>query len=355
MTKLRQRWICIVFLPISCALAHQSKDRSDNNKITLDVTVSEKGGQVVPGLQQQDFTLLDNKSPQQILSFKAIQGTSAMPEPPVEAVLVLDEVNTSFNWVANERQQIQNFLRQNQERLPLPTSLVFFSDKGAQVESKPSRDGNVLLAGLKEHEASLRTINRSQGFYGAGDRFDLSLRTLNEIASFEATKPGRKLVVWISPGWPLLSGPNVTLTSKQQQDLFHSIVDTSDALRRARITLYSVDPLGTADAAGFRTFYWEQFTKGVKSPNQVQIGNLGLQVFAFQSGGRVLTSNNDVASEITSCINDAKAYYELTFEGRAADGPNDYRAITVKLDRPGLVAHAPTGYYAQPQSPGATR
>jgi hypothetical protein len=52
--------------------------------------------------------------------------------------------------------------------------------------------------------------------------------------------PGRKLLVWISPGWPyLVSGMDRELASKRQkQELFNSIVALSDGLRRARITLY---------------------------------------------------------------------------------------------------------------------
>jgi VWFA-related protein len=335
-------------LSVLCVFGRQNGAAGGDNKIDLDVTVTDKSGHLTSGLQTQDFQLLDNKTPQQILSFRAIQRTSAMPDSPVQVVLVLDEVNTGFDRVAIARQQMQNFLGRDEGKLAVPTSIVFFSDKGAQVGTSPTRDGNVLISGLKQHEQALRTINRAQGFYGAGDRFQLSLRTLDQLAAYEATKPGRKLVIWISPGWPLLSGPNVQLTSKQQQDLFRSVVSTSAALRQARITLYSVDPLGTSDAGGFRTFYWEQFSKGVKSPNQMQIGNLGLQVFAFQSGGRVLNSSNDIAGEIGECVNDASSYYVLTFEGRPADGPNDYHALTVKVDKPGLTAHTRAGYYAQP-------
>lgn len=323
-----------------------------DKKITLDVTVTDKAGQTVPGLQQQDFTLMDNKSPDRILAFRAIQDPGGMPNPPIQAIIVVDEVNTGFTWVANERQQVTNFLNRDEGRLQIPTSLVFFSDKGTQAEPNATRDGHVLIATLKQNENALRTINRSQGFYGAADRFTMSLDALNRLATFEESKPGRKLVVWVSPGWPLLSGPNVILTNKQQQGLFRSIVNTSAALRRAHITLYSVDPLGTRDAGGFRTFYWEQFTKGIKSPNEVQIGNLALQVFAFQSGGRVLNSSNDVASEIASCVKDANSYYEITFDERPGDGPDEYHAISVKVDKPGLTARTRTGYYALPENSG---
>ena len=155
-------------------------------------------------------------------------------------------------------------------------------------------------------------------------------------------------MVWISPGWPLLSGPRIELTRKDQQQLFNTIVDLSAELRAARITLYSVDPLGTADSGGFRTFYYKEFVKGVKQGSQVQFGNLALQVLAYQSGGRVLNSSNDVSGEVATCISDANAYYVLSFEAAGADGPNDYHSLDVKIDKPGITARTRTGYYAQP-------
>ena len=45
-----------------------------DRRITLDVVVTDHSGKPVPGLQQQDFTLLDNKQPQPIVDFRAADG-----------------------------------------------------------------------------------------------------------------------------------------------------------------------------------------------------------------------------------------------------------------------------------------
>lgn len=87
-----------------------------SQRITLDAVVSDKSGKAVPGLQRQDFTLLDNKQPQQILSFEAVQGGGAAAEPPIEVILLVDEVNTAFANVSYERQQIEKFVREDEER-----------------------------------------------------------------------------------------------------------------------------------------------------------------------------------------------------------------------------------------------
>jgi VWFA-related protein len=319
-----------------------------NHPITLDVVVADKAGLAAKGLQQQDFVLLDNKAPQKITSFREVERPTATADPPVEVILLVDEVNASVTDVGRQRQAIEKFLKQNGGELVRPVSIVFFSDTGTMIGNAPSQDGKSLIAELNRASSSLRVIGRSQGVYGAADRLQLSLRTLGQLADYEATRPGRKLVVWISPGWPLLSGPNIQLSSKDQQGLFNDIVALSDSLRNARITLYSVDPLGTADAAGFRTTYYKEFLKGVTAANHVQAGNLALQVLAYQSGGRVLNSDNDMAGEIATCINDANAFYVLTFEGEPGDGPNEYHGLEVKIDKPGLTARTRSGYYAQP-------
>jgi VWFA-related protein len=329
-----------------CGFAQQAPTpASANRQITLDVVVTDKSGKPVPGLQQQDFTLLDNKQPQKILSFQAVDSKT---DPPVEVILLVDEVNTNFTSVSFERAQVEKFLKSGGGELPRPVSLAVLSDGGLVLGKVTTQDGNALVAELDQNKAGLRTITRSQGVYGADDRIGLSLNAVQQLTDYETPRPGRKILIWLSPGWPLLSGPRQELDSKQQEKLFARIVALSDNLRQARITLYSIDPLGTADAGGFRTSYYLEFVKGVKKARQVQLGNLGLQVLATQSGGRVLISNNDVAGEIASAVADANAFYVLTFDGLPGDGPNEYHALDIKLDKPGLKALTRTGYYAQP-------
>ncbi|HTW63061.1 MAG TPA: VWA domain-containing protein [Bryobacteraceae bacterium] len=335
-----------MFFCLALGPAFAQQPAADSRQMTLDVVVTDKSGKPVPGLEQKDFTLLDNKQPQNILSFAAIAGGAA--GPPIEAVVVVDEVNTRFSSVSFARAQIDKYLLQDGGKLPVPVSVAVLSDSGIALGNAATRDGNALATSLDQNKAGLRAIGRDQGVYGAGDRLGLSLNSLEQLAAYETPRPGRKLVIWISPGWPILTGPQIQLSDKDRKSIFGQVVRISDALRRAQITLYSIDPLGTADAGSSRTYYYEEFVKGVKKENQVQMGNLALQALAVQSGGRVFNSSNDVTSEIGSAIADAKTYYILTFDSLPGDGPNEYHALTVKLDQRGLTPHARTGYYAQP-------
>jgi VWFA-related protein len=227
---------------------------------------------------------------------------------------------------------------------------VFFSDKGAAIGSLPTRDGNSLLAEMNDNQHSLRTSRRSEGAYGALERVQLSLRALGEIAEYESKRPGRKLLIWISPGWALLSGPNTRLTQKEENSIFRSVVGISDQLRQSRITLYTVDPLG-ANSGLMRASYYRDFLKPVKRPTQAQFANLALQVIATQTGGLVLNSSNDIASEIARCFTDSSIFYELRFASQPADGPDDFHALEIKIDKPGVTARTRFGYYAQPTPP----
>jgi VWFA-related protein len=318
---------------------------NSSRRITLDVVVTEKSGKPVGGLTQSDFTLFDNKQQQKIVSFQAVEGPTA--DPPPEVILLIDEVNTSFQNVAHIRDQVKRFLGQNGGQLAQPVSVIFFADSGTNMQNA-SRDGNALAAAIDQSNTALRTSRPSQGIYGAAERIQMSLRALNSIAAYEAMRPGKKMLVWMSPGWAFLSGPAIQFTAKDRQTFFNTIVGVSNALLRARITLYSIDPLGASEAGGIRTSYYQEFLKPVPSASQAESGDLALQVLAQQSGGRVFSSNNDLTRLIASCAADAEAWYVLSFDAPPADGPNEFHALSIKIDKPGLTARTRIGYYDQP-------
>jgi VWFA-related protein len=323
-----------------------------DRRLVLDVVVTDHSGKPTPGLEEKDFSVLDNGHEQQILSFRA-SGGEAVPagsqpaEPPVKIILLVDEVNSDFRRVAYERDQIKQFLQKNEGVLKHPLSMAFFTDQGTQVQNASSTDGNALLAEFDEHQTALRSIRRGAGVYGAIERFQLSMNALESLAQTEGKEPGRKLVVWISAGWPLLSGPGIELTSKNQASLFSSIVDISTALRQARVTLSSVNPEG-AGGGVTQDFYYETFLKPVTRAKDTQIGNLALQVIATQSGGLSLPASNDIAGQISRCVADVDSYYTLVVDQAPADAPDSYHTLAVKVAKPGLTARTRAGYYVQP-------
>jgi VWFA-related protein len=316
-------------------------------QIFLDVDVTDKYGDPVRGLQKQDFTLLDDKQLHEILSFQAVDvAAAATTDSPVEVVLIIDAINAGFNAVANERDQVKKFLLQNGGKLPVPTSMMVFSDKGMEIQKTSTRDGNALATQFEAYETGLRTISHSMGLYGAEERFEKSLQTIHTLAAYESGRPGRKVMIWISPGWPLLSTPSIHLSDKDQEHFFNMIVAASAELRQARITLYAIDPLGLADFV--RSKYYEDFVKGVKSSSHALPGNLGLQVLAVQTGGLVINSTNDLTTALAHCAANATSFYVLSFTPKRADQANEYHSLKVTIDKAGLTARTRTGYYNQP-------
>ena len=310
--------------------------------IQLDVVVTPKSGPPVAGLQQQDFTVLDNKVRQTITTFHAAGGSQS----PIEVIVLVDTVNISYEKVAWERGEIDKFLRANGGRLAYPTTLAFFSDAGTQIQEGFSTDGNELSASLEHYAVGLRNVRRSSQYEGI-ERFQLSMTALGELVQREAPRPGRKIILWISPGWPLLSGPHIELGFKQQQQIFGNIVELSTQLRQGRMTLYSIDPLGSGEGVG-RDFYYQTFLKGVSKPSQAAVGDLGLQVLAVQSGGLALNASNDVTALLHTCLADTEAYYELSFNPPPGDRRDEYHHLEVLVAKPGLIARTRQGYYSQP-------
>ena len=318
-----------------------------DHQIMLDVVVTDHSGKPVAGLQQQDFTVLDNKQPRTISSFSAVAGARNSDDLSEQSMVLVDAANAPFGAIAFQRQQLDRFLRQGGGELPLPMSLIILTDKW---ESQPltTRDGNTLANSLDSEQTGLREIRREQGFYGAVERFQLSLEALYRLIDREAARPGRKLVIWVGPGWPLLSAPGTNPTRTDQERIFSNIVRLSTALGQARVTLYNVDQPGTTEPLA--RSYYERFLKGVSSAQEVQYGDLALQVLAVQSGGRVLNTSNDLGSSIAACLADAQVFYTLAFEASAANQPNQYHRLQVNMNKRGLTARTRTGYYAQPKS-----
>ncbi len=316
---------------------------SASSQIELNVLVLDSAGNPVSGLQQSDFSLLDEKQLQPVEGFRP---PAAAGETPTEAVVVIDAVNTAFTNVSYEREEIDKFLKANGGKLPVPVSLAIFTDQGISISPSASQDGNVLAADLDGKQTGLRTLRRSMGFYGAIDRLGVSLHAMSNLADYERKRPGHKLVIWVSPGWPYLTSPRINYTNREQQSLFHSIADLSAALREAHITLYSIDPLGAQDAASFRSFYYQEFLKPVRKESQALPGDLALQVLAVNSGGRPVRGTNDIAGAIRSCLGEANEFYALRFAGANPEPVAAYHSIQVKLNKPGLTARTRTGYYA---------
>jgi len=261
-------------------------------------------------------------------------------------------INTGFSEVAWERQQLDEFLKQDNGKLANPTSIAFFADAGPQMQKQATLDGNALLAAFDKSQTALRTVTRGTGFYGAAERLEMSLGQLGQLASVGASWPGRKLFLVISGGWPLLPFAGDQEDEKQSNWVFNSVVQLTNGLRESQITLYCLDPF---ELGRSNPFYYQGYLKGVALAKQAQYPNLALQVLAEHSGGEVLIKGKDITGDLNLAVRDANAGYDLTFAAAPGDRPNEYHALQVQVDKPDVKTRAVSGYYARPQAVGVNK
>jgi VWFA-related protein len=324
----------------------QTTAQPDSNQMTIQVTVSTRSGDAVTGLTQDDFTLTDNKRPEPITGFRAFTG------PTTGIVIVLDAVNLPYSEVSYARQQLAQFFSSH-PHLPQPVALGVLQNNGLQMQPGFSTDGNALRSALDRYSIGLRELPRSTGIYGAEERLNISLNTFKGLVA-ELPTDGPKRIIWISPGWPLLSGVGVDLSPSQRAPIFTNVVAIATELRRSNIIVDAVNPVGASEDVG-RTNYYENFLRAPRTARDVELGQLGLQVIAQRSGGLVLNGSNDIAGMIQHAIEQSKSGYELTFVPAPGERDNEYHELQVKVQRPSVVVHTTAGYYARPVFPEFAR
>lgn len=323
----------------------QAAPASPLTRISLDVQVVDKAGKPVAELEPTDFTLLDDGQPHKILSFRRTDGTVGNKfDPPVEVIIVLDSVNMAYQSVTQLRLQLERFLHQNGGHLAQPVSVFVFASDGLRVQPAPSKDGNALAATLDTSVGTMRARGTAGGDYGLGEQFISSIQTLKGIAENEGRKPGRKMLIWLGNGWPLLDGPRFIKSNEGEQRHFQNIVDLSKKLRDARITVYGIYTLNSAPDQ----LLYEAYLKPVKDFHKADAANVSMQVLARQTGGRVLGPSNDISFDIDSCIADIGTYYTLTFAVAPAAQANEYHDLKVQVDQTWLTTRTSSGYYNQP-------
>jgi VWFA-related protein len=312
-----------------------------NGLFTVDVEVTDASGNPVSGLAPLDFTLLDKGHPAKIRTF---QNALAASEPPPELIFVLDEINLSPQQLTETEGVLSRFLHQNGGHLALPCFLYLLTRDGLFSSLRSSTDGALLVSELERKRPRWAVWTTGPRELDPLDRWDaglprnrLSVRALGSIAIHQRDVPGRKVVVWIGPGWPV-SGGNIA---------FDDATELSTRLREARITLDNVNVW-----LNVPLFDYHDYLEPPRSQKDMQPAKMALQVIATQTGGLVLDSSEDLDRNFERCAKEVRSFYTLTFNPAHTDQVDDYHDLRVEVSADvagrALTVRAPTGYYNEP-------
>ena len=123
------------------------------------------------------------------------------------------------------------------------------------------------------------------------------------------------------------------------------------AATRGNVAIYSVDPSGLMSGLddGFERFVPSQPAVDINAQSaarDARIAQDSLRVFSEETGGIAFVSSNDVAAAFERVVLDNSSYYMLGY--RPTDDQRDgrFRAIEVRVTRPGLRVRARKGYVA---------
>jgi VWFA-related protein len=358
----------------------------------LDVTVTSALGQPVLGLKAEDFRVLDNGQPAKLVSFHPY-GEGG--DPPVAITLVLDTLRVQNGVEGVERELVRRFLRENDGHLAQPISLVLLTDTGLWRVGQPSADGKALEEALvhnhvtswngetlvRADDAWVRSQVSGIGTPGGLQHYtpyvavrppaESGLRALGAIAADARGRPGRKLLIWVGPGWGAGSAGNpeeVARTNQEKKAAFDKIVWFSTLLRLGRVSLcnYAGTTAGSAVPGSWAVgenglqpspvlTLAPSSLLGAGSPQQLNgrdqesIAELNRRVLAVESGGETVEADGgDAAAPINRCIRDAHAAYTLTFDPASAGHADEYHSLRVEVRDGRATVRSNSGYYDEP-------
>ncbi len=328
--------------------------------VNLSVVALGPHDQPVADLTAADFTVTDAGKPQEIVYFRrnAEAASGAAPLGPHEfsnrsgaklaraTVILFDRMNDSIGPSGAALSQLIHALGHvesgseiylyyftKQARLypvrPLPGG-----DNAAPPAASAGAEGNWTRQAKTMIEAA---NNATFGMRPGGlDEFQLVALTyqgLGALARRMAVIPGRKSIVWITHGVPIMlrdaGGNPVDFTPYLRQ--------LSAELDRDNVALYPVQQTPPGMAMGGP----EAQHSGLGSEDT-------LQQFADLTGGRA-SPGGDIGAVLEHARNDVRTSYQIAYLPPDANWDSKFHKLKIACARKGVHVQAKTGYYAWPE------
>jgi VWFA-related protein len=335
------------------------------HRIRMNVQVTDAAGKPVADLRPENFTLYDNHQPRKIVAFHPIDGAAL--SDATEVLIVLDAVNTPPQALDAAKAAIFKYLAGSRKPFESPTAFALWfnghmsattatTDRNAigRAFVKMTRNvhSNACDTAQTSAQQKIATSKNSGKVSPAACRavhFKDSVAALAGMAQQQLATGGRTLLIWIGSGWPVL--PNAELDGlgpKQQEAYTHEFVEVLHDLRAAQVTVYSIAPDADKDRDGSSN---GSENSKMSSKNAVaKVPRIALDEYAQRTGGRVLSSHEDITADLHACIQDAEWYYSLSFNAPPAqNGAGEMHSLEVKVNRPGLQVRTMNSYYSEPR------
>ena len=360
-----------------CPGQEQPTFRAGTTLVQFTFVATDGKGNPVADLKKEEILVTENGVPRELAFFRFEGRDSPVRPPPLPigeftnraeftpgparnvTAIVLDAINVSEKGQASDREDMMRYL----DALPPGTRAGLFrmgsqikvlhdftedveSLRAAIAESKPeirkkfaapgivSADAGVTIhSGSPEMAAAREEADaaeaRALAYYNHGvqdDRIARTLAGLQAIGNHLAGIPGRKNLVWVSSGFPV-----VTLTAGWPKSYEAMVRKTARRLASQGITIYSVI--------------------GIVKPGAVRAGNAAY-IFAETTGGRVSQVMNDPTPGIRLAGADSRGAYSVGFYS-GGEPDDQWHRLSLKSKRPGVKALFPEGYLAARATPQA--
>ncbi|HQZ98447.1 MAG TPA: VWA domain-containing protein [Pyrinomonadaceae bacterium] len=311
--------------------------RVETNLVTMPVSVLDRDGRFISGLQQKDFKIFEDGVEQKLDYFQSV-------EQPFTVILLID-VSPSTQFRIDEIQSAAiTFVDQLR---PADKVMVVAFDQHVQVMCPATNDRRVLRGAIQQAQ-----FGDGTSLYEAVDYvIQQQLRTIQ----------GRKAVVLFSDGVDTTSrraSYDSTLKDTEEVDaLFYTIrYDTSTDMyggnnnptprtgRGGRVTM--ADILGAILTGGNVSVGSGGRGRGGANSAEYEKGRKYLETLALNSGGRQFEAQSiyNVDAAFAGIAEELRRQYSLGYYPEAVGKVGDRKQIKIRVMRPNVVVRAKNSY-----------